>query len=45
LFGGDGRAEDFGELSTSCCFWFAGTICEEDVRDLDAQFVVAVENF
>ena len=45
LFRGNGRAEDFGELGTSCRFWLAGTVCEEDVRDLDTEFVIAVEDF
>jgi hypothetical protein len=45
LVGGDGVVEDLGELFASWCLGLTRTVGEEDVRDLDAKFVVPVKDF
>jgi len=44
LLGGDGRAEDLGELGAASRFWLAGSVGEEDVGDLDAELIVPVQD-
>jgi hypothetical protein len=40
----DGRAENLGKLRAASEFRLARTVGKEDVRNLDAEFVVAVKD-
>jgi hypothetical protein len=44
LVGGNGVVEDLGELLASWAFELTRAVGEEDVRNLDAKFVVSVED-
>jgi hypothetical protein len=44
LIGGDGRSQDLGELIYTGLLGLSRTVGEEDVRNLDTELVVAIED-